>query len=155
MTQEHAQKSEDLGLLPVGKMLPILLVRARDVLLSYWRDVLTEMDFTEQQWRVLRVTAELGPLDISRLSNETALHMPSVTRILQALEKRGYISRRRDDADSRRSWVDVTEKTRVKMAQAGEHSDAICAEILSSFDNDKMDDLIQLLNEFSDIREKP
>ncbi len=154
MAQEQAKKSEDLGLVPVGKTLPILLVRARDVLLSYWRDVLAEMNFTEQQWRVLRVTAELGPLDISRLSSETALHMPSVTRILQTLDKRGYITRRRDEADSRRSWIDVTDKTREKMAEAGKHSDAIYGEILASFDESKMDELIRLLNEFTDIREK-
>lgn len=155
MTQDTAKKSEELGLLPVGQTLPILFVRARDVLLSYWRDVLAEMDFTEQQWRVLRVTAELGPLDISRLSTETALHMPSVTRILQSLEKRGYVSRRRDEADSRRSWIDVTDKTRKKMAQAGTHSDAIYAEITASFDQEKMQQLIRLLNEFTEIREKP
>jgi len=76
--------SQDLGLLPVGQTLPIVLVRAREAFLSHWRGALADAGFTEQQWRVLRVTAELGPLDISKLSQQTALHMPSVTRILRA-----------------------------------------------------------------------
>ncbi|WGI22961.1 homoprotocatechuate degradation operon regulator HpaR [Amylibacter sp. IMCC11727] len=149
---EQTTKSEELGLMPVGRTLPILLVRAREVLLSHWRDVLTDMGFTEQQWRVLRVTAELGPLDISKLSEETALHMPSVTRILRTLEEGGFVSRRRDEMDSRRSWIDVTDKTREKMAQAAVHSDVIYKEIGSKFEADKMNDLIKLLNEFTEIR---
>lgn len=153
MGKERTNKSKDLGLLPVEKTLPILLVRAREVLLSFWRDALVEMDFTEQQWRVLRVTAEFGPLDISHLSNETALHMPSVTRILQGLEKRGYISRRRDETDSRRSWIEITEKTRIQLTEVGKKSDAIYAEILRSYDSRKMDELIQLLKEFTEIRD--
>lgn len=141
-----------MGLLPVGRTLPILLVRAREVLLSHWRDVLTDMGFTEQQWRVLRVTAELGPLDISKLSEETALHMPSVTRILRTLEEGGYVSRRRDEMDSRRSWIEITEKTREKMVQASVHSEVIYKEIGSKFEAEKMNALIQLLNEFTEIR---
>lgn len=152
MEQEPSHRSEDLGLLPIGKTLPILLVRAREVALSYWRDRLADMDFTEQQWRVLRVTAELGPLDISNLSHQTALHMPSVTRILQTLEKRGYVTRQRDEADSRRSWIAVTDKTRAKMASAADHSKAVYSEITTNFDDEKMQDLIRLLTEFSEIR---
>jgi homoprotocatechuate degradation regulator HpaR len=151
---EETNKSEDMGLIPIRKTLPILLVRAREVFLSYWRDTLSEMGFTEQQWRVLRVTAELGPIDVSRLSLETALHMPSVTRILHTLEERGQVKRRRDETDSRRSWIDLTDQTRVQMAQAMERSQANYEEILSKFDQNKMDELIKLLNEFSEIRKE-
>jgi homoprotocatechuate degradation regulator HpaR len=151
---KETNKSEDMGLIPIGKTLPILLVRAREVFLSYWRDTLSEMGFTEQQWRVLRVTAELGPLDVSRLSVETALHMPSVTRILHTLEERGHVSRRRDETDSRRSWLDLTDQTRAQMALAMERSQTNYEEILSKFDQDKMGDLIKLLNEFSEIRKE-
>ena len=152
MEEEQSHRSKDMGLLPINQTLPILLVRAREVALSYWRDVLADMEFTEQQWRVLRVTAELGPLDISSLSQQTALHMPSVTRILQTLEKRGYVTRVRDEADSRRSWIDVTEATRAKIASASEHSEAVYSEITAAFAQIKMQDLIRLLTEFSEIR---
>lgn len=144
--------SQDLGLLPVGQTLPIVLVRAREALLSHWRGALTEAGFTEQQWRVLRVTAELGPLDISKLSQETALHMPSVTRILHALEERGYVSRQRDEDDSRRSWIEITDKAREKMAEVAKHSDRIYAAVRKDFDDDKMRQLIDLLNDFAGIQ---
>lgn len=147
-------KSEELGLIPIRKTLPILLVRAREVLLSFWRDALSDMGFTEQQWRVLRVTAELGPLDISRLSVETALHMPSVTRILHALEEREYVTRRRDEEDSRRSWIDVTQKARTEMAHAADLSNTIYDEISQKFDSRQMGDLIELLDTFTKINKK-
>jgi homoprotocatechuate degradation regulator HpaR len=145
-------KSEELGLVPIRETLPILLVRAREVLLSFWRDSLSDFGFTEQQWRVLRVTAELGPLDISRLSAETALHMPSVTRILQALEERGYVTRRRDEKDSRRSWIDVTQKARTVLSRASARSNEIYDEINQKFDSRQMSELIKLLDTFTKIK---
>ncbi len=120
--------------------------------LSFWRDSLADTGFTEQQWRVLRVTAEFGPLDISKLSVETALHMPSVTRILQTLEERGYITRRRDNEDSRRSWVEVTQKARTVMKRAAARSNEIYEEISQKFDSRQMGELIELLDTFTKIK---
>lgn len=146
---KHVNPSEDLGLEPIGRTLPILLVRARETMLSHWRGILSELGFTEQQWRVLRVTVELGPLDISKLSRETALHMPSVTRILHTLEEQGYVSRSRDEADSRRSWIDVTDKARKKMSEASAHSSNVYSDLRREFGEDKLNLLIELLEDFS------
>jgi len=144
--------SQDLGLLPVGQTLPIVLVRAREAFLSHWRGALADAGFTEQQWRVLRVTAELGPLDISKLSQQTALHMPSVTRILHTLEERDYVSRHRDEEDSRRSWITITPKAKEKMENVAQHSERTYATIREDFDDDKMKQLIDLLNQFAAIQ---
>nr|WP_325248782.1 homoprotocatechuate degradation operon regulator HpaR [Amylibacter sp.] len=140
------------GLKPMNKTLPILLARARETLLSYWRPKLTEMGFTEQQWRVLRVVAEHKRIDISTLSEETAMHMPSVTRILQTLEQNGLVERTRDEEDSRRSWVRATQKTFDVLASCVETSNEIYAGIEKKFDNKKMAQLLTLLREFSDVR---
>ncbi len=148
------KKDTPTGLRPVNKTLPIVLVRAREALLSYWRPTIAEMGLTEQQWRVLRVVAECGPMDISSVADGTALHMPSVTRILHTLDELGYIDRRRDEVDSRRSWIMVTAKTREIMANCVETSDEIYARISEKFDDKKMAELIDLLNEFAEIQIK-
>lgn len=140
------------GLKPMNKTLPILLSRARETLLSYWRPKLTEMGFTEQQWRVLRVVAEHRRIDISTLSDETAMHMPSVTRILQTLEQNKLVERTRDEEDSRRFWIKPTQKTFDVLASCVETSNEIYAGIEKKFDNKKMTQLLTLLHEFSDIR---
>lgn len=147
---EHRPVPE--GYRSVKDALPIALTRAREAVLSHWRPVITARGFTEQQWRVLRIVNEYEPLDISTLASFSALHMPSVTRILQTLEKRGYVSRERDMMDSRRSWIRVTQKSRDVMYAEGEQSKRINDQIIAQFGEENFTTLSRLLNELADIR---
>ncbi|WP_145991887.1 homoprotocatechuate degradation operon regulator HpaR [Neptunicoccus cionae] len=142
------------GFRPMNRTLPILLSRARDTLLHYWRPKLTEIGFTEQQWRVMRVVAEKDRIDISSLAEATAMHMPSVTRILQVLEDIGMIERWRDPHDSRRSWVKATQKAHDLMADCLEASNDMYSEIEKRFSAEKMEQLLDLLQEFSELRSR-
>ncbi|WP_069300316.1 homoprotocatechuate degradation operon regulator HpaR [Neptunicoccus sediminis] len=136
----------------MNKSLPVLLSRARDTLLYYWRPKLSEIGFTEQQWRVMRVVAEQDRIDITSLAEATAMHMPSVTRILQVLEDGGMVQRWRDPDDSRRSWVRATRKSHDLMAQCVEASNQIYGEIEKRFSEEKMEKMLALLQEFSELR---
>lgn len=140
------------GYRPVKEALPIALTRAREAVLSHWRPLISARGFTEQQWRVLRVVNEYEPIDISTLASFSALHMPSVTRILQALQKRGYISRERDTADSRRSWIRVTQKARDVMYAEGSKSSEINKRIIEKFGDENFKELSRLLNELAEIK---
>ena len=140
------------GYRPVKEALPIALTRAREAVLSHWRPLISERGFTEPQWRVLRVVNEYEPIDISTLASFSALHMPSVTRILQALQKRGYVSRERDAADSRRSWIRVTPKARDVMYSEGLRSAEINERLMSRFGEDNFRELSRLLNELAEMR---
>lgn len=143
------------GYRPVKEALPIALIRAREALLSHWRPFIAERGFTEQQWRVLRVVNEYEPIDISTLASFSALHMPSVTRILQTLQKRGYVSRTRDPSDSRRSWIRMTEKARQAMYTQGDRSAAINRSLINRFGEENFRELSRLLNELADLRVDP
>lgn len=140
------------GYRPVKEALPIALTRAREAVLSHWRPLISSRGFTEQQWRVLRVVNEYEPIDISTLASFSALHMPSVTRILQALQKRGYVTRERDTADSRRSWIKVTQKTRDVMYAEGMKSREINEHIMERFGEENFRQLSKLLNELAELR---
>lgn len=72
------------------------------------RPALRASEVTEQQWRVLRVLAEEGAIDPSRLAQVAILHAPSVTRILRDLVERGLVSRETDVEDARRSIISIT-----------------------------------------------
>ena len=51
------------------RSLPIALLRARETLMSRFRPLLAAHNVTEQQWRVLRVLYEAGPLNATQISD--------------------------------------------------------------------------------------
>lgn len=84
------------------------LLAAREAVMAPIRPLLRDAGVTEQQWRLLRVLADEGACDASRLSEIAMLHAPSVTRILKDLDDRGLIARESDPADGRRSVVKIS-----------------------------------------------
>lgn len=92
-----------------SRSLPIALVRAREGVMSPIREMLSETSITEQQWRVLRVQTECGPLDSKTLADRASLLFPSLTRIVTTLNKGGLVTQTRDAADRRKQIVAITE----------------------------------------------
>ena len=74
------------------RSLTIALLRARETVMSHFRPILAAHDVTEQQWRVLRVLAESGTLDVTELADKASLLAPSLTWIIKTLDERGLIS---------------------------------------------------------------
>ena len=72
------------------------------------RGMLAASGVTEQQWRILRVLAEHGPLDASTVAERSSLLFPSLTRTANAMRKRGLISQVQDQTDRRRQLLDIT-----------------------------------------------
>lgn len=84
------------------------LLRAREVIMAHFRPMLARHDITEQQWRVLRVLAETGPLEATELAGRASILPPSLTRIIKALEERRLITRNRVKDDGRRALLAIT-----------------------------------------------
>ena len=93
-----------------SRSLPIALLRARERVMGPIRAMLSDVGITEQQWRVLRVLQEAGPLEPTQIAEQACLLLPSLTRILQKLEEKKYIERRRKKADKRKQSINVTRK---------------------------------------------
>jgi homoprotocatechuate degradation regulator HpaR len=107
------QSAADLGdpfLLPstTRRSLPMTLLRAREVIMAHFRPMLAHHDITEQQWRVLRMLAETGPLEATELANQASILPPSLTRIIRALEERKFLTRSRVKGDGRRTRLAIT-----------------------------------------------
>lgn len=88
-----------------SRSLPIALLRAREKVMSPVREMLSTIGVTEQQWRVLRVLEEEGATGPTELAERSALLLPSLTRILQGLETRGFIERHVVARDRRRQKI--------------------------------------------------
>jgi len=93
-----------------SRSLPIALLRAREKIMGPIRAMLADVGITEQQWRVLRVLHEEGPLEPTRIAEAACLLLPSLTRILQKLEDKALIQRRRDAQDKRKQIIEVTDE---------------------------------------------
>ena len=90
------------------RSLPMALLRAREAVMRKFSPALKEHDLSPQQWRVIRVLVEEDDLDATEIAERCALLMPSLSRILQNLHKRGLVSRKTASNDQRRSIVSIT-----------------------------------------------
>ena len=130
-----------------SRSLPIALLRARERVMGPIRGMLSDVDVTEQQWRVLRVLEEAGPLEPTRIAERSCLLLPSLTRILQKLEEKRMIRRRRDPGDRRKQIVDISDAGEAVIAANLENSIALMQKIRDQMGSDRFEALLDLLNE--------
>ena len=90
----------------------MLLMRAREVLMTRFRPHLRSHDITEQQWRILRVLAEQKRADMLELAQGCIIQPSSLSRIVPLLVTRGLLRREADRKDQRRVLVSLTPKGR-------------------------------------------
>lgn len=93
---------------PTNRSLPIALIRAREGVMSPIREMLSVTGITEQQWRVLRVLEEFGQMDTKTLADRSSLLLPSLTRIIANMRKKGLVTQTRDHKDRRRQFIEIT-----------------------------------------------
>ncbi len=128
--------------------LPMELLKAREAAMSRFRPMLRQHGLTEQQWRVIRALAAYQKIDASELARRSFLLSPSLTRILQFLERAKLIKRSSDANDQRRSVFALTNKGRRIYDEVGPDSELLYAEIEKEFGADKLETLYTLLADF-------
>ncbi|MCP3972598.1 MAG: homoprotocatechuate degradation operon regulator HpaR [Rhodobacteraceae bacterium] len=132
-----------------SRSLPIALLRARDRVMGPIRAMLADAGVTEQQWRVLRVLAEQGPADATEIARQACLLMPSLTRIIQGLEKRAYCTRSPHPTDRRRFVIEITGTGRELIERNIPQSTRIFAELEAEFGKERIEALLDMLNDLS------
>ena len=100
-----------------------------------------------QQWRVIRALNEEDGLDLSELADRCFLLMPSLSRIIQNLEKRALVSRAPAATDNRRSVISLTPRGRVIFKQIAPKSVERYDHITQQFGYGKLELLYELLEE--------
>ena len=124
------------------------LLKAREAAMSRFRPMLRSHGLTEQQWRVIRALAEYQTIDASELAKRSFLLAPSLTRILQFLEREKLVKRSSDANDQRRYVFVLTSKGRRIYDEVGPDSELLYADIENRFGADKLESLYTLLAEF-------
>jgi homoprotocatechuate degradation regulator HpaR len=123
------------------------LLRAREKVMGPVRMMLSDAGVTEQQWRVLRVLVEDGPLDPTTIAERAVLLLPSLTRILQKLEEKQLVTRVRDQVDRRRQVITATETGAALIAENMPEARQIAQGLRDKLGAEKYDQLLVLLAE--------
>jgi len=130
--------------------LPIMLLRAREALMKRFRPFLAEHDLSEQQWRVLRVLDEVGPLEPTDLGERCGVLTPSLTRMLTILTKRGLIKREAHATDKRKQIIHLTTEGKSVVDNIEPKATQIYDDLEEAFGKPQM---INLLNKLGKLAE--
>ena len=131
---------------PTARSLPIALIRARETVMAPIRHMLADSGITEQQWRVLRVLEEAGPLDGATLAMRACLLPPSLTRIVQSMAERGLVQQSNSETDRRRSVVAITSDGVALIAANQPQAAEIAQSYKAKLGPERFDTLLDLLD---------
>jgi homoprotocatechuate degradation regulator HpaR len=124
------------------------LLKAREAAMSNFRPMLREHGLTEQQWRTIRTLSAYGGIDAGELARRSFLLAPSLTRILQFLQRENIIRRTTDPNDQRRSVFDLSRKGEKIFADVAADSEILYDKIETDFGPEKLGQLYALLADF-------
>jgi len=137
-----------------NRSLPIALLRARETVMGPVREMLAGTPVNEQKWRVLRVLEEGGAQDQNTIAQKACLLLPSLTRILRAMEDDALVSRREDPSDRRRSIVQIEAAGRAILRERGEQAAELVTQLRAQYGEAKFEQLLDLLEDLQAIEMK-
>ncbi|MBK4997437.1 homoprotocatechuate degradation operon regulator HpaR [Pseudomonas sp. S37] len=131
--------------------LTLSLLQAREAAMAFFRPLLNAHDLTEQQWRVIRILKQHGELENYQLAELACILKPSMTGVLGRLERDGLVRRQKAAQDQRRVFVTLTEGGEACFASMKEGMEANYQKIQAQFGEEKLQQLMGLLNELKRI----
>ena len=130
----------------IQRNLPRLLLLARESVMAHTRPRLREHALSDQQWRVLRVLGEHGVVETGKVAREAFILGPSLTGVLNRMERDGLIRRARDAADQRRTVVAATDRGMQLVAMLSQTIEAHDAWMEKSLGKQQLAQLYELLD---------
>ena len=154
--------------------LPALLLQAREALMVRRRPALRRCGLSDQQWRVLRVLAEVaeqdqagngvasngdagrvvaGGIETGALAKAAFILGPSLTGILARMERDGLIVRQRLASDGRRSWVGASPKGLALVSALSIEIESQYQEVSDLLGAERMRQLYEMLDNLIGMKE--
>lgn len=127
--------------------LPHLLLIAREALLDQFRPILREHGLTEQQWRIIRVLSDAGPLPLKEIVAHCQIFGSSLTGIITRMESQSYVRRVPYSEDGRVTLISLTPKARELVNTMQPLIDATYASLEARIGQARMSALVSLLDE--------
>lgn len=102
---------DDLSELYVDQQLCLALQTSSSLVTRLYRKLLAPLGLTHPQYLVLIALWELdGPTTMGDLGDRISMETGSLTPLIKRMEKAELVTRKRDDRDERRVWVQATTK---------------------------------------------
>jgi len=149
MNTSDYKKDSLASLLETNKSLTIALLRARESLMQSFRPMLAKHNFTEQQWRVLRVLGEKGPCDAGKLASEACILAPSLSRIINTLIDNQYIEKQLDTHDKRKIILNISSNGVDTLEKIKPEYLTILKSIQRKYGEEKISNLLKLLSDIT------
>lgn len=141
-----------LSMPPISRsFLTLSLLQAREAAMQFFRPSLNKHSLTEQQWRIMRTLAQNGDMESHQLADMVCILKPSMTGILNRMERDGLITKRRAEHDQRRIYVSITDNGRSIYDSMIREVERNHRRLLKKFDKDKLTQLLALLDELKQI----
>lgn len=115
------------------------------------RPYLQDHELSEQQWRVLRVLDEVGPLEPTDLGERCVVLTPSLTRILAKLETRGMIRREAHETDKRKQVIHLADAGAEVIGKIAPQARKIYDELEEEFGRPQMNNLLNKLRKLAEF----
>lgn len=132
--------------------LPLMLLQARDILLQQFRPVFNQFGLTEQQWRILRLVSDAGPIEQREIAALCQFSGPNLSVIVARLEEAGYVRRDRSDGDHRRVFVRLDKRGRALVAEVSPHIDRCYKELDRKVGRDLVTSLGEVLDRLLSLK---
>lgn len=132
--------------------LTLTLLQAREAAMSFFRPSLNEHGLTEQQWRVIRILNQHDELEIYQLAELACILKPSMTGVLVRMERDGIVRRWKSPQDQRRVYVGLTEVGQQCFVSMSDGMESNYQRIQAQFGEEKLQQLLGLLNELKQIK---
>ncbi len=101
----------------LGKFVPYLIYRITNKLNQRLRKSLRKSGINVARWRVMSVLKDKSPLNMGEIVAATIIEQPTVSRIVDQLEREGLAIRKTDDKDSRYVQVMLTDEGEAAFAE--------------------------------------
>jgi DNA-binding MarR family transcriptional regulator len=123
--------------------------RTADVLMRGLEELMKPSRLTQTQYNVLRILRGAGPNDCTcrEVANRMITHDPDITRLLDRLESRQLIERRRGEGDRRVIRVRITPRGLEVLAALDQHVADLHGRQLGHLGNERLRRMIDFLEE--------
>ena len=130
--------------------LPLLMLQAREQVIARFRPLLNAHGITEQQWRIVRLLLETGPLQPNQIGELCRLSSPSLAGVLSRMEQMGFVRRKRLANDQRRVHVSLTPRSRALASRMAPSIEAVYDHIEELLGQPFSQEFYQALDDFID-----
>jgi DNA-binding MarR family transcriptional regulator len=110
----------------------------------------TRLELTRAQWRALKATSRQEGLSQAELADYLDMEAIPVGRVIDRLEKTGFVERRSDPADRRRWRLYLTPKAHAVVDEMEDIARGLREDALQGVERDDLDALMRVLGQIKE-----